>query len=119
MNKMTAWWRGIRVVTIFCCMGCIGNSEPPSLDRDQMSRIMADLYIADAAAIGLGGYSHDSLVHVYYSQVFQIHGTTAEEYEQNIRIYTQNPEQMKDILKKTEGFVMPEEKKDTAKILGR
>lgn len=51
---------------------------------------MADLYIAEAATNGLGGYEKDSLTHVYYEQVFEMHGVTKEEYEKNIRLLSQN-----------------------------
>ena len=47
---------------------------------------MADISIAEAATVGLSGYPKDSLLKVYFAQVFEIHGTTPEGYEQDLRI---------------------------------
>lgn len=67
-------------------LGCQPAHESPSLTDEKMSRILADLFIAEAATNGLSGYPKDSLTHVYYDQVFQIHGISREEYEKNMRL---------------------------------
>ncbi|MFM8485302.1 MAG: hypothetical protein ACKOCH_03120, partial [Bacteroidota bacterium] len=51
--------------------GCEGgNSVSRDISDEKVARIMADLYVAEAATIGMTGYSKDSLMQVYYSQVF-------------------------------------------------
>ena len=57
----------------------------PTLSDQQLSRIMADLSVAEAATTGLSGYPKDSLMKVYFTQVFEIHGTTPEIYEKDLR----------------------------------
>ncbi|MCC7466790.1 MAG: DUF4296 domain-containing protein [Saprospiraceae bacterium] len=60
---------------------------------------MADLAIADAATTGLSGYTKDSLMHVYFKQVFDMHGTTAEVYENDLRILASDLTRMEVIVK--------------------
>lgn len=65
---------------------CGEKQEKPSMSDEQISRVMADLFIADAATNGLSGYPKDSLMHVYFKQVFDMHRVTQEEYEKNLRL---------------------------------
>lgn len=51
---------------------CRENVEQPALSDDKIARIMADLNLAEAAAIGLNGFLKDSLTNVYYKQVMEI-----------------------------------------------
>lgn len=60
---------------------------------------MADLAIADAATTGLSGYTKDSLMHVYFKQVFDMHGTTPEAYENDLRILASDLTKMEIIVK--------------------
>lgn len=60
---------------------------------------MADLAIADAATTGLSGYTKDSLMQVYFKQVFDMHGTSAEEYENDLRILASDLSKMEMIVK--------------------
>ena len=77
----------ISCLSLCCFLACTGDAmEKPTLSDEKLARIMADLNIAEAATIGLAGYPKDSLVQVYVTQVFEIHGTSLEEYEKNLRI---------------------------------
>jgi hypothetical protein len=89
----------------------------PVLPEDKISRIMADLAIADAATTGLSGYVKDSLMHVYFKQVFDMHGTTQEAYESDLRILATDLSRMEIVVKKADelltenGTGMPDAKK--------
>ncbi|MFN0015679.1 MAG: hypothetical protein ACKVU2_14115 [Saprospiraceae bacterium] len=65
---------------------CQQKTEPPTLPDPVVSRIMADLFVAEAATNGLSGYSKDSLTEIYYRQVFDMHQVSKAEYEKNVRI---------------------------------
>ena len=65
---------------------CRKKAPEPLWPDDKMARIMADLSIADGAANGLKGYAHDSLTKIYYGQVFELHGVSMADYEQNLRL---------------------------------
>jgi hypothetical protein len=69
---------------------CHNAAETPMFSEEKSARIMADLYLAEAATNGYTGYSKDSLTHVYYDQVLKIHGITASEYEQNLQVLAQD-----------------------------
>ena len=47
---------------------------------------MADLNVAEAATNGMSGYPKDSLMKVYFNQVFEIHSTSVEAYEKDLRV---------------------------------
>lgn len=59
---------------------------------------MADLYIAEAATVGMTGYSKDSLMQVYYNQVFEMHGTDKAVYENNLRLISNDLQHLKQIV---------------------
>lgn len=78
------------------------QQEQPSLPDEKLARIMADLSIADAATNGLGGYRKDSLMHVYTQQVFEVHQTTLETYEKDMKILSLDLERMENVVKRAE-----------------
>ncbi|MCB0524894.1 MAG: DUF4296 domain-containing protein [Saprospiraceae bacterium] len=74
------------------------KTEVQTLDDEKLARVMADLNVAEAATLGLSGYPKDSLIMVYYNQVFEIHGTSLEEYEKNLRIVSADLPHLKQIV---------------------
>lgn len=85
--------------------GCQPAQEQPTLPDAKMARIMADLSIAEAATNGLGGYPKDSLMHLYFTQTFDLHGITQEDYEKNLHLYAQQPERMARLVKSAEALL--------------
>jgi len=84
-------------------LACQGKSmEQPTIPEDKMARIMADLSIAEAATQNLGTPQKDSMMHVYFVQVFEMHGTSLEEYEKNLRLYIQDMPRLEQITKQVE-----------------
>lgn len=72
---------------------------------------MADLSLANAATNGLSGNAKDSLMQVYFKQVFEIHNTTLEVFEKDLRIIAQDLTRMEKIAKVSDDIlsVGPEE----------
>lgn len=78
----------------FICCLCLSflpfcsnqTSEKPGLPDEKIARIMADLNVAEAATNGMSGYPKDSLMKVYFNQVFEIHSTSVEAYEKDLRV---------------------------------
>ncbi|MBU6342215.1 MAG: DUF4296 domain-containing protein [Bacteroidetes bacterium] len=87
---------------------CKKNQEQIDLEPDQLVRILSDLSIAEAATAQMAGYEKDSLTKVYYNQVFEIHHTSPEQLERNLRLYSKNLERMEQIVKKVEESVSTE-----------
>jgi hypothetical protein len=84
----------------------------PSTPDEKIARIMADLSVADAATSGLSGYTKDSLMHVYFKQVFEIHGVTLEVYENDLRVLAKDLSRMEKIVKQADEM-LTEKKPDT------
>jgi hypothetical protein len=80
--------------------------ETTVLPEDKLARIMADISIADAATTGLSGYAKDSLMQVYFNQVFEMHGVNIETYENDLRILAKNLENMEKVVKKADELLM-------------
>lgn len=79
--------------------GCqVGNQPGTTLSDEELAKIMSDLYVAEAATTGMSGWPKDSLMKVYYLQVFEIHGTTAETYEHDLKIASQDLNRLKEIV---------------------
>lgn len=87
-------------LTLFACRE--KQAEQPTIPEDKMARIMSDLSIAEAATMNLGSPKKDSLMQVYFAQVFQMHGTNLEEYEKNLRIYVHDLPGLERITKQVE-----------------
>jgi hypothetical protein len=95
---------------------CTPEVEQPSLPDDKMARIIADIALAEAATVGLGGYSRDSLQQIYYRQVLEMHGITLEEYEKNLRLYADDIPRFQNVVTRAEALIKPD---SVASPLGR
>ena len=105
------WNSPLRLAVVFLFLfACKQGAEQPALSDEKVARIMADLYIAEAATYGLTGYQKDSLTHFYYDQVLQIHRVTKEEYEKNLRLLAQDVPRMEGIMDRVKVMLEPNEK---------
>lgn len=91
---------------------CGEKAERASLTDEQISRIMADMFIADAATTGLAGYPKDSLMHVYFAQVLEMHHVTAEEYEKNLALLAKDLDRMGAVTRAASDLLNTEKKED-------
>lgn len=96
------------LITFFSA--CQSNTEQPSASDEKIARIMADLYVAEAATNGLIGYPKDSLKHVYYDQALKMHGITKEQYEKDLRILARDVPRMEEIMEQAQALLEPEKK---------
>jgi hypothetical protein len=117
---------GLYVLLIVLLCQCAPR-EPKvvtDLPDEKITKIMADLYVADAATNGLAGYEKDSLMKVYFKQVFEMHGIEQERYERNIEGLSANILRMESVVRAADSLLLQRDsfymKKDTSKsILGR
>ncbi len=107
MRQFSKIW----ILTALILSACQQKTDQPVLSDEQVARIMADLYIAEAATTGLSGYPKDSLTHIYYDQVMQLHGITKEQYEKDLRILVQDVSRMEAIINRSQELLEPEKKK--------
>lgn len=102
------------LLTGFLCLLWAACEEPagqPAFSDEKITRIMADLYVAEAATTGLSGYQKDSLMHVYFTQTLQMHGLTEEQYEKELRLRAPDVERMERILTEAQRLLEPPEEK--------
>lgn len=101
MNRFFAFPVGF--LTLVLWNACATSpQETPTLSDEKIVRIMADLSVADAATTGLAGFAKDSLMQVYFKQVFEMHGVTLENYEKDLRILAKDLPHMERIVKQAD-----------------
>jgi hypothetical protein len=101
---------------ILLCAACQQPVEQPTLSDETIARIMADLHVAEAATTGLGGYSKDSLMHLYYSQVFELHGIKREAYEKDLRLLARDEVHMGEVVDAATALLQPDEEKKEQEV---
>jgi hypothetical protein len=93
-------------------LACQSTKEQQLFSDEKTARIMADLYIAEAAANGYTSYTKDSMMRVYYDQVFEIHGVTEADYEKNLRILAQKEQHIEEVVKQSIKLINPKAEVD-------
>jgi hypothetical protein len=83
---------------LLLCFACNEPKEQPTIPREKMSEVLADIFIADAAINSGFGVMRDSMQAYYYEQVFQVHNITREEYQKNMAIYSKSLVEMDSML---------------------
>lgn len=89
-------------LSVALLFSCGEKAEQPTLTDEKISKVMADLFTAEAAVNGLTGYTKDSLMQIYFKQVLEMHGVTKEEYEKNLRLIANDLPHMEAIVKQAE-----------------
>jgi hypothetical protein len=94
---------------------CEKKVEQPTLSDEKLSRIMADVFTAEAATNGLIGYPKDSLLRIYLDQVLLKHQVSKEEYEKNLRLITNDIPHMERVIDGARQLLEPDKKKEEGK----
>ena len=107
MKSITRFYL-LHLIFMVSVSACQNSAEQPLFSEEKTARIMADLYLAEAATSGLTGYTKDSLTHVYYDQVLKIHRVTASEYEQNLHMLAQDEQRIERVVNQALKLIDPE-----------
>lgn len=102
--KTTSWCAGICLVVVLALSQC-QSPEQTRLSEETLVRIMADLHIAEAATTGLTGFRKDSLLYLYYEQIFALHGVKRADYEHDIRLLSRDEDRMMRIVEEAEALL--------------
>lgn len=108
MNAVAFAWKGfcfVLCLMLFACQSSNSATAAANIPDDKMARILADLNIAEAATARLNGYAKDSLMHVYFRQVMEMHQVTVETYEAQLREIASDPVRMDDLLRASENML--------------
>ena len=84
------------IVTALCFSAC---EEKPTcaLSDEQLIQVLADIQIAEAAAQSLVQPVKDSVLEVYYQQVFEIHKVQEDQFRNCYEELQEDPNRMTDI----------------------
>lgn len=95
------------VLLFLSVSACRPPAGQAALSDEQIARVMADLYVAEAATNGLSGYPKDSLTQVYYAQVLEQHGVSLADYEKSLRILAADVPRMKAVHERASAILEP------------
>ncbi len=102
--KAAPWCAGICLVGALALCQC-QPAEQTRLPEETLVRIMADLHIAEAATTGLTGFRKDSLLYLYYEQIFALHGVERADYEHDIRLLSRDEDRMMRMVEEAEALL--------------
>lgn len=85
----------LRFLVLFL-FGLSSCQEPPScaIPEDKLILVLADVQVAEAAAQNLMGERKDSILALYYGQIYTIHGVSEEEFLACFDALQSDPERM-------------------------
>lgn len=64
----------------------------PDISEEKMIALLLDVHLAEAATQTEKSNKKDSLLHLYYQDVFRIHNISKEDFERNLEAWFDNPE---------------------------
>ncbi len=89
---------------LFFIMSC-GPEEPQfTVPEEDLIKILYDIQVAEAALQTVHSGVKDSVVNIYYDQIFKIHGIDQPELMQNIERLKNHPEVSHKIYKKIQEY---------------
>ena len=71
-----------------------------TMSDDELVKLLYDVQVAEAALQTVHSDVKDSVVAIYYEQIFEIHGATQEILLKNIEVLKENPDKSHQIYKK-------------------
>lgn len=74
------------------------STKQAPLTDEQLSVLMAELAIAEAATTGLTGYAKDTMARHYFQQVFAIQGVTQEAYVESYYLLSEDLPRMEYVM---------------------
>jgi hypothetical protein len=97
--------KGVLLATLMTACCTPSSTKRAILTDDQVTRILAELAIADGATLGLAGYLKDTTALRYYHQVFAITGVRKEDFEQSIGALSDDPKRLKAIMERADSLL--------------
>ena len=77
---------------LICSLAACKNEAPSlSVPDSKMVQILVDVHIAEAAMQNLSIPTKDSLTELYYSQIFEIHNITPEQFQKDMDFIKHDP----------------------------
>lgn len=87
------------IFTFILLFACKKDTIVLTMPTAKMVSILADIHVAESAAGYLSGTKKDSVVSIYYQQIYEIHSVKAEEVKQNLDALKREPAQLEKVYK--------------------
>lgn len=88
---MRKYLAGIGLAGLLSLSACGGKPDAPEFDEKQLISVLIDVHVAEAAAQNLRGRTKDSVLNVYYEQIFQVHGMDRAAFEATMESLREDP----------------------------
>jgi len=99
-------------LTLLLCLSCQPKPEEMKLSTEILVNVLADVHLSEGALLSVKPSDKDSLRNLYYGQIYEIHGITAESFEHDMNILKSRPKLMESVYQE----VMEELNKKEAEI---
>ncbi|MCB0568259.1 MAG: DUF4296 domain-containing protein [Phaeodactylibacter sp.] len=86
-------------MVLVCCAalsfwGCGHKQAALPIEEGKLVSVLIDVHLAEAAAQNLRGHTKDSILDMYYEQIFKIHGLDQATFESTMLSIRENPERL-------------------------
>lgn len=93
--KRSGWFLIMMIIILLqACDNFEPEHETPSIDKEKMAQISADLHIIEAYLQNSPAVTRDSLKSLLYYQLYAIHDLDSTELFENQKLYYQNPSEV-------------------------
>ena len=87
------------LVYSFSIMACENNLKTP-ISENKLIEILIDVHTAEAMTETEIQRVRDSMVPIYYAQIFEKHGVTSKDFDSTMTVYAHNPERFDSVYSK-------------------
>lgn len=92
--KRYSWFLILSIILLQACNSFEPKHETPTIDREKMAQITADLHIIEAHLQNSVAKERDSIRNTLYYQMYKIHDVDSTELFENQQIYYKNPKEV-------------------------
>lgn len=87
-------------ILLLLSVSCRKRDKDLRIEEDKLVKVLVDIHVAEAAAQSLMGDTKDSMMFVYYRQVFHIHGIQQADFDSTMIILREDPVRLERIYAK-------------------
>lgn len=91
--------RILYALIIVLAMQSCDNSPDYSMDESKMAEVICDLHLAESAAAQQEGSRKDSIIQLYYRQIYEIHSISENDFIKNMGLLKTDLEKMERVYK--------------------
>ena len=78
-------------------LSCQPEPEEMKLSTDVLVNVLSDVHLVEGALLSVRPSDKDSLRNLYYGQIYEIHGITAEVFEYDMKLLKSRPKVMESV----------------------